>query len=103
MQMRRTDGGNAVPRAFAVAAIALAGLGFAITPLCERLDNALLDLQWQVLRRVDGRPAPDDIAIVGIDEATLRAIPEPPALWHAHLGVALARIAAAGPRAIVLD
>ena len=103
MQMRRADGGDTVPRGLAVAAIALAGLAFAITPLSDSLDNALLDLQWQVLRRIDGRAAPDDIAIVGIDEATVRALPEPPALWHVHLGAALARIAAARPRAIVLD
>ena len=66
--------------AFAVAAVALAGLAFALTPLGDRLDNALLDLQWQVLKRVDGRPAPDDIVIVGIDEASVRSITEPPAL-----------------------
>lgn len=99
---RREDGGSAT-RALAVAAVALAGLVFALTPLSGRLDNVLLDLQWQALNRVDGRPAPDDIVIVGIDESSVRAIPEPPALWHAPLGVALARIAAAKPRAIVLD
>ena len=102
MQMRAV-GGPAVPGALAVALLALIGLGFAMTPLCERLDNALLDLQWQVLRRIDGRVAPDDIAIVGIDEASLRAIAEPPALWHVPLGTALARIAAGRPRAIALD
>jgi len=98
----RDDAGSA-SRALAVAAVALAGLVFALTPLSWRLDNALLDIQWQVLTRLDGRPAPDDIAIVGIDEASVRAIPEPPALWHAPLGLALARIAAAKPRAILLD
>jgi adenylate cyclase len=102
MQMR-ADGNHTVPGALAVALLALAGLAFAITPLCERLDHALLDLQWQVLWRIDGRPAPDDIAIVGIDEASVRAIAEPAALWHAPLGAALARIAAARPRAIALD
>ena len=99
---RREDGGSAT-RALAVAAVALGGLAFALTPLSERLDNVLLDLQWQVLKRVDGRAAPDDIVIVGIDEASVRAIAEPVALWHAPLGAALARIAAAKPRAIVLD
>jgi CHASE2 domain-containing sensor protein len=97
------DGGRSAPRAFAVAAVALAGLVFTLTPASDRLDNAFLDLQWQVLERIDGRPAPDDIVIVGIDEASVRAIPEPPALWHAPLGTALARIANARPRAIVLD
>ena len=33
----------------------------------------------------------------------MSAIPEPPGLWHAPLGLALARIAAAKPRAIGLD
>ena len=100
---RDDDGGRSATRALAVAALALAGLGFSVTPWCDRLDNALLDLQWQVLKRIDGRPAPDDIAIVGIDEASVRAIPEPPALWHVALGTALARVAAARPRAIALD
>ena len=89
--------------AFAVAAVALAGLAFALTPLAHRLDNALLDAQWRILKRFDARPAPDDIVIVGIDEATVGAITEPPALWHMPLGTALARIASARPRAIALD
>ena len=91
------------PRALAVSAAALVGLGFALTPLSSRLDNAVLDVQWRVLARLESRPAPDDIVIVGIDEATLRSIPEPPALWHVPLGTALSRIAAARPRAIALD
>jgi adenylate cyclase len=102
MQMR-ADGNHTVPRGLAVAVLALVGLAFAMTPLCERLDSALLDFQWRILSRIDGRSAPDDIAIVGIDEASVRAIAEPPALWHVPLGAALARIAAAGPRAIALD
>jgi CHASE2 domain-containing sensor protein len=97
------DGGRSAARGFAVAAVALGGLAFALMPLSDRLDNALLDLQWQVLHRVDGRPAADDIVIVGIDEASVRAIAEPPALWHVPLGTALARIAGARPRAIALD
>lgn len=96
------DAGTAA-RGLAIAAIALAGLVFSLTPLCERLDNVLLDAHWKVLDRIGGRAAPDDIAIVGIDEASVRAIPEPPGLWHAALGTALARLAAAKPRAIVLD
>jgi CHASE2 domain-containing sensor protein len=97
------DGGRSAIRAIAVAAIALAGFAFSLTPLAERADAALLDLQWQVLRRLDARPAPDEIVIVGIDEATVRAIPEPPGMWHAPMGRALARLAAAKPRAIGLE
>src|SRR6202521_5087421 len=97
------DGGRAATRAFAVAAIALAGFLVSLTPLVPYLDDALLDREWRLLRQFDPRPSADDIIIVGVDPATVNAIPEPPGLWHASLGVALARIAAAKPRAIGLD
>src|SRR5689334_5657121 len=97
------DGGRSAMRAIGVAAIALAGFVFALSALAERFDASLLDLQWRILRRFDVRPVPDDIAIIGIDEATVRAIPEPPGLWHATLGRALAKLAALKPRAIVLE
>jgi adenylate cyclase len=103
MPNRDVDGGRSAMRALGVAAIALAGLAFALSPLADRLDNVLLDLQWNILRRIDARPAPDDIVIVGIDEASVKAVPEPPGLWHAALGRALARVASARPRAIVID
>ena len=98
------DGARTALRAIAVAAIALAGLAFSLLPpaqpLSEPLDSLLLDAQWRLLRRFDSRPAPEEIVIVGIDEATVKAIPEPPGLWHAALGRVLTRIAAAKPRAI---
>ncbi|HUP98350.1 MAG TPA: CHASE2 domain-containing protein [Usitatibacter sp.] len=97
------DGGRSAMRAIAVAAIALAGFLFSFTPVAERLDAALLDIEWRALRNFDTRPAPDDIVIVGIDEATVSAIPEPPGMWHLPLGRALARLAAAKPRAIGLE
>ena len=97
------DGSRAVLRAVAVAAVALAGFLFSLTPVATFLDGALLDASWRTLRKIDTRPAPDDMVIVGIDPATVSAIPEPPPLWHAALGRALARIAAAQPRAIALD
>jgi len=97
------DSGAAALRAFAVAAIALAGFLFSLSPAASYLDHALLDYEWRLLRKFDPRPAPEDIFIVGIDPATVNSIPEPPALWHASLGRALARIAEAKPRAIGLD
>jgi CHASE2 domain-containing sensor protein len=96
------DGGRAVLRAVAVAAAALAGFVFSLTPAASFLDSALLDASWRILRRIDTRPAPDEVIIVGIDPATVNAIAEPPALWHESLARALTRIAAARPRAIVL-
>src|SRR5688572_27717478 len=90
-------------RAFAVAAVALAGLAFTLTMPAERLDNHLLDLQWAVLARFDQVPAPADIVIVGIDERTSSTIAAPPGLWHESIGMALVRIASAKPRAIGID
>lgn len=100
--MHRHDDGRSATRALAVAAIALAGFVFSLTPAAGGLDAALLDHAWRILRKFDVRPAPDDIVIVGIDEASVGAIPEPPALWHATLGRALAQLAAQEPRAIAL-
>lgn len=90
-------------RGFAVAAVALAGLAFTLTPLASRLDDALLDVQWSMLHRFDPRPAPPDIVIVGIDDRTAASIAAPPGLWHESLGMALVRIASARPRAIGID
>ena len=101
--MRDAGEGAAATRGFAMVAIAAAGLLFSFTPAAERIEGFLLDLQWSVLRRYDPRPAPDDIVIVGIDDASVERIPEPRGLWHEPLGKALARIAAARPRAIGLD
>ena len=86
-----------------VAAVALAGLLFAWTPLAERADLFALDQSFGVLRAAGPKSAPDDIVIVGLDEATERSIGEPLALWHAPLGEALTKIASAKPRAIGLD
>jgi adenylate cyclase len=97
------DEGRAALRAFAIAALALAGFFASLTPVAGALDNSLLDLHWKLLRKFDPRSAPDDIIIVGIDPATVSAIPEPPALWHDSIGRALSRIAATKPRAIGLD
>jgi len=67
------------------------------------LDLRLLDLQFGVLRDWHPRPAGVDVAIVGIDEDTVRALPEPVALWHPHLARFLKAMVAAGPAAVGLD
>lgn len=97
------DGGRAALRTVAVAAVALAGFLLSLTPAAEWADGALLDGAWRTLRKIDTRPAPDDVIVVGIDPASVAAIAEPPGLWHQPLALALARIAAAKPRAIGLD
>lgn len=90
-------------RAIALAAIALGGFLFSFTPLAERVDHAILDAQWRLLRKLETRPSPEPVIVVGIDEASLEALPQPPPLWHEALGRSLARVAAARPRAIGFD
>lgn len=96
-------GGAGALRALAAAALALLAFTFTLTPIAERIDGALLDQEWRVLRLLGSRPAPDDIVIVGVDEASVRSTPEPRGVWHIPLGEVLVRIASAHPRAIALD
>lgn len=97
------DGGRTTVSVLAITAVALAGFLFSLTPAATSLDNRLMDLEWRALRNLGPRPLPDDVVIVGIDPATVKAIPVPPELWHEFLGRALERIAAAKPRAIGMD
>ena len=90
-------------RAIALAGIALGGFLFSFTPLAERADHAILDAQWRLLRKLETRPSSEPVIVVGIDEASLEGLPEPPPLWHAAIGRALARVASARPRAIGFD
>ena len=90
-------------KGFVLAAIALAGFLFSLTPFAERLDDAILDVEWTLLRKFAPKPAPDDIIIVGVDDASARSIGLPAGLWHEPVGRALERIASAGPRAIGID
>src|SRR5258708_16978340 len=93
------DSSAAALRAFAVAAIALGGFLFSLSPAAGYFDHALLDWEWRLLRRFDPRPAPEDIFIVGIDPATVNSIPEPPPLWPPSMGRALPRLAETNPPA----
>jgi len=97
------DGGRAILRTVAVAAVAIAAALFSLTPLATYLDGISLDKGWRILRNFGARPSGDEFIIVGIDPATVNAIPEPPAIWHQPLARALVRVSAAHPRAIVLD
>jgi class 3 adenylate cyclase len=93
------------PRRAAVAFLALAAAGIALqlTPPIRSLELALLDAQFAALRALGPKPAADSIAIVGIDEATLAAFPEPLALWHHRLAAVFDAVARAGPRAVGVD
>ena len=74
------------------------------TPARRASTTALLDLEWRVLRSLASasRPRRHRSSSASI-AASVNAIPAPPELWHEPLARALARIAAAKPRAIGLD
>jgi CHASE2 domain-containing sensor protein len=97
------DGGRTVLRTVSVAAVAITASLFSLTPLATYFDGIALDASWRILRNFEARPSDDDVIIVGIDPASVNAIPEPPGLWHEPLARALVRISAAHPRAIGLD
>ena len=65
-------------------------------------DQGLYDAQVRWLRANAPTPLAQDVVVIGIDEAAYEAIPEPTALWHAHLGALLAGLSAAQPSVVGL-
>lgn len=86
-----------------VAAILTAGAVLAAFSVFELLDARLLDFQFRILHAFSPRPAPREVVVVGIDDDTLRRLPEPVTLWHRHLGKFFGGMAAAEPAAIGVD
>lgn len=83
--------------------VLLCALGVQLSPVARYLDHQILDEQFRVLRALAPRAAPADVAVVGIDEGTFRAFPEPLALWHRHLAGLFEALAEAEPRVVGLD
>ena len=67
------------------------------------LDLRLLDVQFRLLRAAGPAPSAQQIVIVGIDEDTVGALPEPLTLWHKHLGRFLQAMVTAQPTAVGMD
>lgn len=88
---------NPIPFLLALALSALAGLRW--SPEWDRVayDSAS---RWALGRAAR---APEDVVLIGIDEASVAATPEPLGLWHRSYGRLLEGLARTGPRAIVLD
>jgi class 3 adenylate cyclase/CHASE2 domain-containing sensor protein len=66
------------------------------------VDLLWLDGLFALKRNAGARPALE-VAVIGIDEASVSAFPEPLALWHRHLASVLEGLAAAHPKAVGLD
>lgn len=80
------------------AGLARLQLAGAASPL-DRIEALALDLRF---RLAGPRPAPDDVVIVAVDEATIRAVGSYP-LSRGVLADIVTRVAAAGPRVVALD
>jgi len=89
-------------RAGILATAVLLGLLVAWFDLFQPLDLKVLDQGFRFKRAHYVKPV-DQVVLVGIDEATCKAIPEPMALWHRHLGDAFRGLALAQPRGVGVD
>jgi len=77
-----------------------------VLPWCawiRALDLPLFDLEVLVLRRLAPVDDVPEVVVVGIDEQTLEAFPEPIALWHDHIGQLFCALAEARPTVVGLD
>jgi adenylate cyclase len=71
-------------------------------PLADA-ERLAFDLQMRALRVLKPRPLADDVVLVGINDDTEAAYPEPIALWHRHFALAYHGLAQARPRAVGVD
>src|SRR5450432_1699441 len=71
-------------------------------PLADA-ERLAFDLQMRALRMLKPRPLADDVVLVGINDDTEAAYPEPIALWHRHFALAYHGLALAKPRAVGVD
>ncbi|HEY3401486.1 MAG TPA: adenylate/guanylate cyclase domain-containing protein [Geothrix sp.] len=80
-------------------------LGLLLAALFWLVGGALDRLWFDAASRALRPHGPQDtsVVLIGLDEASEQAFPEPMALWHRHLGTVLEGLAAAGPRAVGLD
>jgi len=70
--------------------------------LLRSTDQYLYDAQTRWLRVHAPSTLPQDVVVIGLDEAAYESIPEPFALWHRHLGELLTGLAAAKPAVVGL-
>jgi len=109
----RIEGGAQAPRgpgtgpgfdrlvlALGFALVLAAGLVAHQTELAQGFEQSVLDREFALLRDRRPQPVRKEVVLIGIDEASLDAFPEPPGLWHPHLGRFFAAMAEAQPAAL---
>lgn len=93
---------SSLPAFLTAAALALAGLAFHLSPWGVQASLALLDAGFGILRAIKPGEAPDDIVIVGLDDAAASPDIDPVGPMLRKLPDVLVRIARGSPRAIAL-
>ncbi len=83
--------------------LAILVIALAAVQSTRPLDLRLLDVQFNILRSLRFVVPVPEVALVGIDENTLAAFPEPIALWHKHFGDLLSALTQVNPAAVGLD
>ena len=71
--------------------------------LFAKAERLAFNAQMRLLRERFPRPIENDIVLIGIDEETEKAFPEPLALWHDHLGKLYRGLALAEPHGVAVD
>jgi class 3 adenylate cyclase/CHASE2 domain-containing sensor protein len=71
--------------------------------LVEPLERLLIDAEFRLLKRIAPRQVGRDVVVVGIDDETFEALPEPHALWHPYLASFLEAMESVQPRIVGMD
>lgn len=94
--MWRKVGSVFIGFALVVALVAILWTSSVLRPL----DSALYDLQSRWLRAMGPSHLPQDVVVIGLDEAALEQLPEPYDLWHRYLGRLFAGLSRARPAVV---
>ena len=89
-------------RALVAAAVLLAALLLGAAPVSRTVDLKILDRLFQVRRALHPTRAPD-VVLVGVDNETEHAFPEPLALWHRHFAAVFQGLALGQARGVGVD
>lgn len=73
------------------------------TSLAEPFEHALLDSMHRILATRFAKTPAREMTVVGIDEESFRAFPEPMALWHVQFGKFLRAMSLAKPEIVGVD
>jgi adenylate cyclase len=92
-----------MPRLAPFVGIVLAGGLIGVLGVTSPLDLKLLDFQFRLLRAWSPQPVAREVVVVGVDEDTVKRLPEPITLWHRHLGQFLGAMARAKPAVLGID